>query len=156
MTIRRAGIKDTGAVLSLLSQVLELHASIRPDIFISGTTKYSAQELAEIFADDSRPVFVAVNETDAVIGYAFCVIRQPSDKTNQVPFSQLYIDDLCVDAASRGQGVGEALFRYVQETAKDLGCYEVTLAVWAGNDGASRFYEKMGMRPKETIMELIL
>lgn len=37
-----------------------------------------------------------------------------------------------------------------------MGCYEVTLNVWEGNDIARRFYEKMGMVPKETQMEFIL
>ena len=34
--------------------------------------------------------------------------------------------------------------------------YEVTLAVWEGNDPATNFYKKMGMKPKETTMEYIL
>ena len=44
--------KDIPDVLRLLSQVLELHAQLRPDIFVPGTTKYNAQELAEMFTDD--------------------------------------------------------------------------------------------------------
>ena len=46
MTIRRARETDIPKVLKLLSQVLELHAAIRPDIFIPGTTKYTREELA--------------------------------------------------------------------------------------------------------------
>ena len=61
MQIRRAQEKDAERVLALLSQVLELHAALRPDIFVSGTTKYSRAELLEIFRDDRRPVFVAVD-----------------------------------------------------------------------------------------------
>lgn len=41
MLIRRAEEKDIPKVIELLNQVLELHAVIRPDIFISGTTKYT-------------------------------------------------------------------------------------------------------------------
>ena len=43
MNIRRATDKDIADVLRLLSQVLEVHAAIRPDIFVSGTTKYSEE-----------------------------------------------------------------------------------------------------------------
>ena len=32
----------------------------------------------------------------------------------------------------------------------------MTLNVWEGNDAARAFYDKMGMRPKETQLELIL
>ena len=51
---------------------------------------------------------------------------------------------------------GESLFEYVKQQAKELGCYEVTLNVWAGNTSAEHFYEKMGMKTKERQMEYIL
>lgn len=40
-----------------------------------------------------------------------------------VPFTSLFIDDLCVDAKARGQHIGESLFEYVKSEAKRLGCY---------------------------------
>ena len=73
-----------------------------------------------------------------------------------VPFTSLFIDDFCVEEQARGQHVGRRLFEYVKDEAKRLGCYEVTLNVWEGNDSALRFYRAMGLRPKETQMELIL
>ena len=73
-----------------------------------------------------------------------------------VPFNSLFIDDLCVDQGLRGQHIGESLFEFVKAEAKRLGCYEVTLNVWAGNASAERFYEKMGMKTKERQMEYIL
>ena len=65
-------------------------------------------------------------------------------------------DDLCVDQQARGQHIGESLFEYVKQQAKEQGCYEVTLNVWAGNTSAEHFYEKMGMKTKERQMEYIL
>ena len=41
ITVRRAQKKDADKTIKLLSEVLELHAKLRPDIFISGRTKYS-------------------------------------------------------------------------------------------------------------------
>lgn len=73
-----------------------------------------------------------------------------------VQFKSLFIDDLCVDQEDRGQHIGESLFEYVKSEAKQLGCYEVTLNVWAGNISAEKFYKKMGMRTKERQMEYIL
>jgi len=156
MQIRRAEKKDTADVMKLLSQVLELHAAIRPDIFIPGTTKYTAWELEEIFQDELRPVYVAVGEDDRVAGYAFCVIREQPFPNNMVPFRSVYIDDLCVDASMRGRHIGEQLFFHVKKEAEKLGCYEITLNVWEGNDSARGFYEKMGMKIRSTMMEFIL
>ena len=47
MNIRRAEEKDIPRIIELLKQVLQIHADIRPDIFISGTTKYTTDELVK-------------------------------------------------------------------------------------------------------------
>ena len=156
MNIRRASEKDIESLIKLLQEVLEIHANIRPDIFISGTTKYTRAELIEKIGNDEEPIYVAVDDNDDVLGYAFCVLKHQPFSTNMLPFKSLYIDDLCVDSKCRGQHIGEQLFEHVKAEAKRLGCYEVTLAVWAGNDGAEKFYEKIGMKTKERIMEYIL
>lgn len=155
VTIRRAEERDIYKTLVLLSEVHELHAWIRPDIFIPSTTKYSREELQQIFANDRTPVFVA-DDDGVVKGYAFCVIQKPHFSTSMKPLKTLYIDDLCVDETCRGQKIGTMLFDFVKAYAKEQGCYEVTLNVWEGNNNARRFYEKMGMSVKETTMEIRL
>lgn len=156
MKIRNAEAKDSDKIINLLQQVLDLHAKIRPDIFIPGTTKYTPDQLKAILNNEEKPVYVAVDDNDYVLGYAFCQIKEQPFSTNMIPFKSMFIDDLCVDSACRGQHIGEQLFDYVKAQAKKIGCYEVTLNVWAGNTGAERFYEKMGMKTKERMMEYIL
>ena len=156
MNIRRAEEKDIPRLIELLQQVLDIHAKIRPDIFISGTTKYTDDELLQMILDDTNPIYVAVDEKDLCMGYAFCQLREQPFSNNMVPFTSLFIDDLCVDQSLRGQHIGESLFEFVKAEAKRLGCYEVTLNVWAGNKSAEHFYEKMGMKTKERQMEYIL
>ena len=156
MKIRRSEKKDIDRLLALLQDVLELHAEIRPDIFIPGTTKYTRDELFELIMDDTKPVYVAADDSDTVMGYAFCQLKDQPFSNNMIPFKSMFIDDLCVDPACRGQHIGESLFEHVKEQAKRLGCYEVTLNVWAGNEKAERFYDKMGMKTKERQMEYIL
>lgn len=153
--IRRAIEEDTDKILTLLSEVLEIHAKIRPDIFISGTTKYTKDQLLEMFKDDSKPIFVATDDNE-VVGYAFCEFKEQPFSTTMHRFKTLFIDDLCVDHKLRGQNIGRTLFEYVLKFAKEHDCYDLTLNVWEGNDGAKSFYEKMGMFPKETQMEIIL
>ncbi len=156
MQIRRAENKDAEKILDLLMQVLNIHAAIRPDVFIPDTTKYTESELYDMFKDDTRPVFVAVSDDDKVLGYAFCVLKKQPFSNNMVPFTSLFIDDLCVDESCRGMHIGQKLFDYVKDQAKALGCYEITLNVWEGNDAARGFYENLGLKPKETQMEYIL
>ena len=156
MFIRRAEDKDSEKIIELLHQVCNIHADIRPDLFIHGGTKYSTEDLHEIIIDDKRPIYVAVDDSDEVLGYCFCQYKETEGSRCIKPFTQLFIDDLCVDEKARGQKVGQKLFEHVKEVAKKNGCYEVTLNVWEGNDSARNFYEKMGMKPKETQMEIII
>ena len=156
MKIRIAQEKDIDKILALLSQVLELHAAIRPDIFVSGTTKYSHDELKAMLREENRRIYVAVDDKDEVLGYAFCELRNQKGRDNLVPFTSIYIDDLCVDETIRGQHIGKELFEHVRKEASDMGCFEITLNVWEGNDTARKFYDSMGFKPKSTTMEYIL
>lgn len=140
----------------IIGQVLQIHADIRPDIFIPNTTKYTDSELQALLKDGRKPIYVAANAEDVCVGYAFCQLQEQPFSNNMVPFRSLFIDDLCVDKAARGKHIGERLFEYVKQEAKRMGCYEVTLNVWAGNTSAEGFYEKMGMQTKERTMEYIL
>ncbi len=156
MNIRKAQEKDIPQIIELLGQVLQIHADIRPDIFIPNTTKYTDEELKEMLKDETKPIYVAVDEEELCLGYAFCQLKKQPFSNNMVQFKSLFIDDLCVDKNTRGQHIGEKLFEYVKSEAKKMGCYEVTLNVWAGNTPAEKFYEKMGMKTKERQMEYIL
>jgi len=156
MKIRNAERKDIDKLLKLLSEVLEIHAQLRPDIFVSGTSKYTREELESMVDDANCLIYVAADDNDEVIGYAFCLIRKPQFTNNMVQHCNLFVDDLCVEAGHRGQHIGEKLLDYVKAEARRMGCYEVTLAVWAGNDRAEGFYDRMGFKTKERIMEYIL
>ena len=156
MTIRKAEEKDIPRIIELLGQVLQIHADIRPDIFIPGTTKYTVEELTELLKNKEKPIYVAVNESDVCVGYAFCQLQKQPFSNNMVQFKSLFIDDLCVDQQARGQHIGESLFEHVKKEARKMHCYEVTLNVWSGNTSAEKFYEKMGMKTKERQMEYIL
>lgn len=154
MNIRRAVEKDLPALNRLLRQVLDVHCEGRPDIFRANTKKYTDEELLVILKDDAAPVFVA-EEMGEVLGYAFCVFQIPKSHV-LAPVKSLYIDDLCVDQTIRGKGVGRALYEHVLAFAKEQDCYNVTLNVWACNESAIRFYERLGLRPQKIGMETIL
>ena len=84
----------------------------------------------------------------------FTIIEQSS--APKMPRKTLFIDDLCVDEAARGQKIGEQLYQFALQHAKEIGCYNLTLNVWSANKSAVRFYERQGMTPQETCMEQII
>lgn len=156
MNIQRATEKEISGINRLLEQVLMVHHVGRPDLFKAGGKKYTDEELKKILADDSSPVFTALDEEGNVLGYAFCVKIQHLDHNIMTDIKTLYIDDLCVDETIRGQHIGRQLYEYVLAYARECGCYNVTLNVWACNESAMKFYEKCGLKPQKIGMETIL
>lgn len=156
MNIRRAEKKDMQRIHALLKQVEAIHHEGRPDLFKAGTQKYSDDELSAIIADDARPILVACDEADRVLGYAFCIFQQHLNNNILTDIKTLYIDDLCVDEVTRGQHIGKALYQAVLQYAKEHECYNVTLNVWACNKAAMRFYESCGLQQQKIGMEVIL
>lgn len=152
--IRRAEIKDIPGIIELLHQVNMVHHVLRPDLFKPYTTKYNGQELEALIGDDSKPIFVF--EDGGVLGHAFCMITEVKGDKLLQDIKTLYIDDICVDENARGQHVGKALYEYVRDYAASIGCNNITLNVWEGNDAALSFYKNMGMKVQKTTMEIVL
>ena len=152
--IRKASNKDIPRIIELLHQVNMVHHVIRPNLFKPHTTKYNEQEQETMFKDDSKPVFVY--DDGEVQGYAFCQVTEVKDNLLLVDNKSMYIDDICVDEKARGKHVGKALYEYVRDYARSIGCHNITLNVWEGNNPAISFYKNMGMKVQKTTMEIIL
>jgi ribosomal protein S18 acetylase RimI-like enzyme len=155
MTIERANNQHIPGLIRLLYQVGKVHHEIRPDIFRAGAIKYTEKDLEVLLADENRPVFAAL-EGETVLGYCFCRIEDCRGTTVLTDRVEVYIDDLCVEESCRGRGIAGELYNHVCAWARELGCAFVTLNVWCGNDGAMKFYEKMGMTPRKIFMEVKL
>ncbi len=153
MIVRRAETRDAQRLNDLLYQVAKVHADGRPDIFKTAAKKYTDEELAAIIACDTTPIFVATDECGHVQGYAFCVCKTVKDHILMQDKKTLYIDDICVDEAARGRHIGKNLYDHVVAFAKNGGFDDITLNVWAFNEGALRFYASCGMVPQRIIME---
>ena len=169
--IRRAEIKDILGIISLLHQVNMVHHVLSPDLFKPHTTKYNEQELEVLIGDDSKPIFVydaesprpnggmasaRGQEESKILGHAFCMITEVKGDKLMQDIKTLYIDDICVDENARGKHVGKALYEYVRDYAQSIGCNNITLNVWDGNDAALSFYRNMGMKVQKTTMEIVL
>ena len=152
--IRKDEKKDIPGIIELLHQVNMVHHVLRPDLFKPYTTKYNEQELEALIGDDSKPIFVF--EDGGVLGHAFCMITEVKGDKLLQDIKTLYIDDICVDEKARGKHVGKALYEYVRDYAQSIGCNNITLNVWDGNNAALSFYKNMGMKVQKTTMEIVL
>ena len=152
--IRKATEQDIPRLIELLHQVNRVHHDLRPDLFKPHTTKYDEAQLRQLMADETTPIFVY--EQMQVMGYVFVRIEQTKDDRLLQDRKTLYIDDLCVDIAARGQHIGRQLFDFIRRWAEQQSIQSITLNVWAGNEAALKFYRKQGMRIRKTCMEMKL
>lgn len=108
--IRKANKNDIPGVISLLFQVNAVHHEIRPDLFKGNTVKYKEKELAELLNDESKPIFVYVDEDGNILGHAFCQIIDIKNNQLLQDIRTLYIDDICVDENARGRHIGKSMY----------------------------------------------
>ena len=155
MEIRFAKTEDVPGILSLLRQVGRVHHEGRPDIFRGDAQKYGPSQVIAMLDKPCAPIFVAV-EGNAVLGYCFCQLKLHEKDPVLCDSKELYIDDLCVDEAHRGQRIGKALYEAACRYGADSGCARITLNVWCCNESAMGFYRRLGMKPLKITMEEML
>jgi len=84
----------------------------------------------------------AVLGGDSAVGLALVTLRP--NVWSEGPVALL--DEMYVDPAHRGGGVGSAILRHMVEICRDLGAAAVEINVDESDAGAQRFYERHGFR----------
>jgi ribosomal protein S18 acetylase RimI-like enzyme len=156
-TLRRARPDDHPAIARILSQGHDEHAAALPWLFRATSAPFPASYLAELLADPRALVLVAVvdaGEPDAkasggtttVGGYAIALLRDAPDIPPLLPRRFLYLEDLGVDRHLQRRGLGRSLVEGCVAWGRDLGATALELNVFDFNQGAIRFYERLGLR----------
>ncbi|MEG3617443.1 GNAT family N-acetyltransferase [Magnetovibrio sp. PR-2] len=89
-----------------------------------------------------KDMFGLVAEKDGdVIGFTICVVHPGTWTMNDI----CYLEDLYVDEAARGQGIGRALIEAVYAKAQELNHHRVYWRTKADNKAARDLYEKVAI-----------
>lgn len=143
-TLRAAELRDVSAIVDLIRELAEFEhlthllqvtpEKLRPHLF-------GERPAAECLVAETAPVADAhAPRSGSVVGFALfytnfsTFLAQPG----------LYLEDLYVKPAQRGQGIGEALLTRLARLAveRKYGRFEWSVLDW--NEGAIRFYQRMG------------
>jgi ribosomal protein S18 acetylase RimI-like enzyme len=99
--------------------------------------------LAEIIAGPTTHLLVA-EDGDGVLGsLTLVVFRIPTGQ-------RAWIEDVVVDEAARGRGVGDTLNRFAIDVAAELGCRTVDLTSRPDRKAANRLYQRIGFEKRPT------
>lgn len=102
------------------------------------------EAVARIVAAPSTRQLTAVTDEGRIVGLLSVAFYDvPSGR-------KAWIEDVVVDAAARGRGVGEALVRVALAVAREEGAARVMLTSSAARQAAHRLYGRMGFVRYET------
>lgn len=104
----------------------------------------SAEALREIVEAEACHLLLALDDGGAIVGTLTLVVFP-------IPTGlRAWIEDVIVDEAASGQGIGGQLNRHALDLARQLGCRTVDLTSRPSREAANHLYRKIGFEPRET------
>lgn len=102
------------------------------------------ESLGAVVGCESNHVIVARDQSGVIVGTLTLVVFP-------IPTGvRAWIEDVIVDEAASGQGIGRQITRFALELARSLGARTVDLTSRPSREAANHMYKKMGFELRET------
>jgi len=111
---------------------------------VGGPARMSADRLVRLLAQPSFTLLVARTADGLIVGTASVVIVE------SVSGWVARLEDVVVDTAARGQGVGEALTRAAIDQVRGRGVGQLDLTSAPHREAANRLYQRLGFQRRTT------
>ncbi len=128
--IRKTSGEDFADVLLLLEQLWPNQA-------------LNAAALRRVFSAalaSDHQVYLSACDDSRVVGFAALTVKNNLWQAGNLG----HLDELVVDAARRGQGIGSRLLESIAEEAQRRGCTRLELDTAFHREAAHAFYERLG------------
>ena len=122
-------------------ELRESLARILPQL--SSSAPPDAEQLATLVADPGSVVFVARLDGTIVGSLTLVIYRIPTGV-------KAWIEDVVVDEAARGHGIGELLNRAALDEARRREIKGVSLTSRPSREAANRLYQRIGFTQRQT------
>jgi ribosomal protein S18 acetylase RimI-like enzyme len=97
-----------------------------------------------VVASPATDLFIAIDDAGTIVGMSTLV-------TFRIPTGmRAWIEDVVVDGATEGRGIGGALTRAMIERAREVGCRTVDLTSRPSREAANHLYRREGFTPRDT------
>jgi len=123
-------------------ELVDAFAALIPQLSSSNPAP-GRDELARIVASETTVLFIARVEGRIAGALTLAVFRIPTGV-------RAWIEDVVVDSAARGHGVGEALNTAAIGEARARGAVTVDLTSRPSREAANRLYQRLGFTARET------
>ena len=135
ITIREMDAGEAGIVVAMVKDLAR-------DIGAMTVPRLTASELTE--SRDLMEVMVA-DDGDRLVGACLTLMTFSTWRGSR----GVYVADLFVEAAARGQDIGQRLLRNAAARGVDRGAKFIKLEVDLSNPAAERFYQRLGFKRKD-------
>jgi ribosomal protein S18 acetylase RimI-like enzyme len=130
-------------VTEVTDELVEAFVLLIPQLSTSSPPT-SRQDLASIVGSEADTLFVARDRDGRIVGsLTLAVFRIPTGV-------RAWIEDVVVDGAARGQGVGDALVDAAVAKAAEAGARTVDLTSRPTRESANRLYVRKGFELRTT------
>jgi ribosomal protein S18 acetylase RimI-like enzyme len=134
---------DVEAVEQVTPELVEAFDRLIPQLSRSSPPP-DQERLGEIVASPACTVLVARDPAGTIVGSLTLVVFPIPTGT------RAWIEDVVVDEAARGSGVGAALNQAALDHARSRGAKTVDLTSRPSREAANRLYQRLGFEPRET------
>lgn len=137
---------STDVVIEIASEateeLVEAFARLIPQLSSSSAPPGHA-ELTEMITSPACDVLIARDHTGVLGTLTLVTFRIPTGV-------RAWIEDVVVDDAARGKGVGDKLNRFALDLAAQHGAKTVDLTSRPSREAANRLYQRIGFQPRQT------
>jgi ribosomal protein S18 acetylase RimI-like enzyme len=110
----------------------------------ASAARVTDEQLAAIVGSDAVTLLIARNQSGTIVGTLTLVLFPLPTGV------RAWIEDVIVDEAGRGKGVGEALTEKAVALARSAGARTVDLTSQPSRTAANRLYKRLGFEPRDT------
>jgi ribosomal protein S18 acetylase RimI-like enzyme len=133
---------DVDAVTSATPELVDGLNKLLPQLS-SNAALLTLDALEQIIQSDAVTLYVARHDGDVVGSLTLVIFAIPTGW-------RAWIEDVVVDAGSRGLGVGENLTMAAVDEARHRGALSIDLTSRPSREAANRMYEKLGFERRDT------
>jgi diamine N-acetyltransferase len=142
MAVRPATPADAPVIAALNADVQQLHHDVAPEWFKPPEQVSAVEYFRILLASEAAHAFLA--EDGRPRGYALVRIREVPETPLTYRSRVVELDQICVEPASRGRGLGRELLDAVRRFAAASGVSRLRLTVWEFNWRARHVFERAG------------
>jgi GNAT superfamily N-acetyltransferase len=139
VTLRMATVEDVPTILGLITALAE-YERLQDEVVATEDGLRTA-----LFGTPARAEALLAEIAGSPVGFALWFY---SFSTFQGRHG-LFLEDIFVDPAHRGAGIGRMIFRFLAQRAVAQGCGRMDWDVLNWNSPAIRFYRSLGAQPRD-------